>query len=267
MVSEDVRRFAEDPAAYGEIRPESGLTRIMTDAYCVLLGPVPSFTLVTRLRLDDERVAETIAEVRGIVAEHDHRGANWWVGSSSTPSDLADRLQTQGFVPDERPGWEPHATSLVLTDEPPAVPGIEARRVESYEEYRSAADISHTAFGSSDEDRSEWEAIAEERFRLERAGHGPRSYIAFLDGRAVGSAAAIIEPDLPAVLMIGGGVLPDARGAGVYRALVRARWDDAVANGTPALCVQAGKMSRPVLEQLGFEAVDEQEVLLDTATL
>ncbi len=267
MVSEDVRRFAEDPAAYGEIRPESGLTRIMTDTYCVLLGPVPSFTLVMRLRLDAERVAETIAEVRQVIAEHEHRGANWWVGSSSTPGDLADRLQAHGFVPDERPGWEPHATSLVLASEPPAMDGVEARRIESYEEYRLAAEISHTAFGSGEQEHAEWEAIAETRYEAERAGHGPRSYIAFLDGRAVGSAAAVIEADLPAVLMIGGGVLPDARGAGVYRALVRTRWDDAVANGTPALCTQAGKMSRPILERLGFTAVDEQEILFDPATL
>ncbi len=266
MISEDVRRFAEDPAAYGEIRPESGLTRVLTDSYCVLLGPVTSFTLVMRLRLEAEHVAETISEIRQVISEHGHRGANWWVGSSSTPSDLADRLQAHGFVPDERPGWEPHATALVLANEPPTVAGVEARRVESYEEYRLGAEISHTAFGSSDEQRTEWETIAEARFEAERAGYAPRSYIAYVDGRAVGSAAAVIERDLPAVLMIGGGVLPAARGAGVYRALVRARWDDAVANGTPALCTQAGKMSRPILEQLGFEAVDEQEILFDPAT-
>jgi GNAT superfamily N-acetyltransferase len=266
VISEEVRRFAEDPAAFGEIRPESGLTRILTDSYCILLGPVPSFTLVMRLRLDADHVAETISEVRRVISERGHHGANWWVGSASTPADLPDRLLTHGFVPDERPGFEPHVTVLVLVSEPPAVAGVEARRVESYEEYRLAAEISRTAFGSSADDHAEWEAIAEQRYEAERAGHAPRSYIAFVDGRAVGAAAAIVEPRLPAVLMIAGGVLPAARGAGVYRALVRARWDDAVANGSPALCTQAGKMSRPILERLGFEVVDEQEVLLDPAT-
>jgi GNAT superfamily N-acetyltransferase len=66
--------------------------------------------------------------------------------------------------------------------------------------------------------------------------------------------------------MIGGGVVPQARGRGVYRALVEARWEDAVAAGKPALCTQAGRMSRPVLEPLGFLAVAEQEVLLDPTT-
>ena len=40
----------------------------------------------------------------------------------------------------------------------------------------------------------------------------------------------------------------------MYRALVRARWDDAVAAGQPALVVHAGAMSRPILERLGFQA-------------
>ena len=42
---------------------------------------------------------------------------------------------------------------------------------------------------------------------------------------------------------------------GAYRAVVRARWDEAVRRGTPALAVGAGQMSRPILERLGFEQV------------
>jgi GNAT superfamily N-acetyltransferase len=61
-------------------------------------------------------------------------------------------------------------------------------------------------------------------------------------------------------------LLPQARGRGVYRALVRARWDDAVALGTPALCVHAGAMSRPILERRGFTCIGEVDVLGDRAT-
>ncbi|HEY6054335.1 MAG TPA: hypothetical protein VIU86_10415, partial [Gaiellaceae bacterium] len=63
--------------------------------------------------------------------------------------------------------------------------------------------------------------------------------------------------------LIGGGVLPWARGRGAYRALVRARWEAASAQGTPALVVVAGAMSRPILERLGFEPVSRIEILLD----
>ena len=51
------------------------------------------------------------------------------------------------------------------------------------------------------------------------------------------------------------GVLPAYRGRGIYRALVRARWDEAVRRGTPVLVTQAGAMSRPILEELGFRVV------------
>ncbi|HKD34638.1 MAG TPA: hypothetical protein VKB73_14430, partial [Gaiellaceae bacterium] len=64
-------------------------------------------------------------------------------------------------------------------------------------------------------------------------------------------------------LLYGGATVPRARGRGAYRALNRARWDDAVAHGTPALITQGGSMSRTILERLGFERVGEVHMLLD----
>ena len=63
--------------------------------------------------------------------------------------------------------------------------------------------------------------------------------------------------------MFGGATLPEARGRGVYRALVAARWEDAVARGTPALVTQAGAQSRPILARLGFRELCEIRILLD----
>jgi GNAT superfamily N-acetyltransferase len=266
VVSEDVRRFAEAPAAWGEVAPESGLTRILTERYCLLLGPVPGFTSVSRLRLDPDNLAETLAEVREQVAAFDHREAIWWVGPSATPGDLVDRLQAHGLVPDERPNSEPHVTSMALTEAQPAAPDVTARRVGSFEEFLGAGRIADAAFGASEEEAGAYESIAEESFARERAGHAPRTYIALLDGEPVGVGRALVAPGCPAVVMLGGGVLPEARGRGVYRALVRARWDDAVAEGTPALVTHAGAMSRPILERLGFHSVAEQEILFDPAT-
>jgi GNAT superfamily N-acetyltransferase len=228
---------------------------------------VPTFTSISRLRVEPDDVAEVLAEVRALVREHDHREAMWWVGSSATPTDLVDRLQTHGLVPDERPGSEPHATSMVLVNEPPAgPPDVVARRVASLAEYRITNKVSAVAFDVNPEDAAAWEAIAEERWAAELEGDGRSTYIAYLDGEPVARARTILDADCPAVLMIGGGVLPEARGRGVYRALVRARWDDAVAAGKPALCTHAGKLSRPVLERLGFEPVAEIELLLDPST-
>jgi GNAT superfamily N-acetyltransferase len=263
VTAENVRRFAEDPGAHGQIDPRSGLTRILTDRYSLLFGPVPTFTSVSRVRLEPETVAETVAEIRALVAEHSHREAMWWVGPSAAPSNVVDLLRNHGLVPDERPGSEPHAASLVLQAEPPRADGVVARRVESLDEFRLGNTITAEAFDAPLRDREAWDAIAEERYDAERNGWAPRTYLAWLDGRAVGTARAIFDDDCPAVLMVGGAVLPAARGRGVYRALVRARWEDAAPR---PLCTHAGKMSRPILERLGFETVAEQEILLDPAT-
>ena len=65
------------------------------------------------------------------------------------------------------------------------------------------------------------------------------------------------------LLLYGGATVPRARGRGAYRALIRARWDDAVSGGSPALITQGGSMSRPILERLGFEPVGHVHMLVD----
>jgi hypothetical protein len=65
--------------------------------------------------------------------------------------------------------------------------------------------------------------------------------------------------------MAGGATLPEARGRGAYGALVVARWEAAVARGTPALVTHAGSMSRPILERVGFVAAAEVWFLNDAA--
>ena len=258
---DELRRFAEDPPAFGEIDPRSGMSRVLTDRYCLFFGPSPTTTLVCRLRLDPDEVPETIHEVREQVATHDHRQAIWRIGSSATPVDLVDRLVGHGFVPSDVPGLEPHLTSMVLIEEPPAVDGVEVRRVAGPEELALASSISATTLGEEHEEE-DWER----EFTAEQVGDRPRVYLAYIDGTAIGAARALVEDGLPAVMLVSGGVVAEARGRGVYRALVRARWDDAVEAGRPALVVHAGAMSRPILERLGFHVAAEQEVLLDPTT-
>jgi len=259
--SSPLRAFAEDPPAFGEDFPrESDWRRILTDRYCLLFGPVPSSTQVCRLRLEPDEIAETVAEIRAEIAARGHRAAIWSVGFSATPSDAVNRLVAFGLRPED------HVTVLVLTAEPPAPEGVEALRVRDLDEFRLAVSIAHDVFETPADRRSEWEAGAAERFAAERSGAGLRRYIAYLDGRPVGAASAVVEEGLPAALLVGGAVQSHARGRGVYRALTRARWDDAVAAGTPALAVHARATSRPILERLGFTHVGEIEVLLDPAT-
>jgi GNAT superfamily N-acetyltransferase len=243
-VDERLRRFAEEPAAWGEIDPGSGYTRVLTDRYCLIWATAAPFTQVSRLRLDEESVAETLHEVRAVAARHGRRRVTWNISTSATPSDLVDRLVTHGLVPDD------HQTSLALDAEPPAVDGVEVRRVKDADGLRHAAEVSSAVFGGDPGP----------------PGRDTHVYVGYLDGHAVGTARMIVDPGTPGGLFIGGAVRPEARGRGVYRALVRARWDDAVGHGLAGVCVQAGALSRPILERLGFTRVSEHEILGDPAT-
>ncbi|MDX6476645.1 MAG: hypothetical protein QOH95_2156, partial [Gaiellaceae bacterium] len=79
-------------------------------------------------------------------------------------------------------------------------------------------------------------------------------FLARLDGRPAATAMAL--PSARGVYLIAGATAPWARGRGLYRALVRARWDYAVERGTPALVSTADPdTSYPILKRVGFEDV------------
>lgn len=87
------------------------------------------------------------------------------------------------------------------------------------------------------------------------------AFVAYVDGVPVGSGGCWYAGTC--TYLSGSGVLEEFRGRGVYRALVRARWDDTVVRGHPALVIQAGRMSKPILERLGFETVCEVRAFID----
>ena len=149
---------------------------------------------------------------------------------------------------------------MVLT-EPPAdgSPNVTARRVESLAEYEVAIRIAHEAFDMPP--ASTEEALVRAPMDFEREGDAWATYVAFLDGRPVARATAAFTEH--GALLFGGATLEEARGRGAYRALVRARWADAVAHGTPILVTHAGRMSRPILTALGFREVARIDILLD----
>jgi hypothetical protein len=96
---------------------------------------------------------------------------------------------------------------------------------------------------------------------LAEEGERGATYLAWVEGKPAARAYAAYTDH--GLVLFGGASLPELRGRGAYRALVRARWEDAVARGTPALVTHAGAMSRPILRRLGFEEVSEVRILLD----
>jgi GNAT superfamily N-acetyltransferase len=132
-----------------------------------------------------------------------------------------------------------------------------ARRVETFDEYAAANEVQWQSFGTPEDELDAARAALPARWREDvNVMHA-----AWLDGEIV--SAGVAAPTEHGLLLYGGATLPNARGRGGYRALVHARWAEAARNGTPALLTQAGAMSRPILERLGFERVGELHLLLD----
>jgi len=214
-------------------------------------------------RLDEENLAELVAEVRSLLGTEGFTRAAWVVSESAEPEGIAARLRDHGLVAWERDaeGFEPRFRSMALATEPAAPSGVTARQVETLEEFVTAARVGQEAFDMSEHDRRVFEERQSEYWEWQQRYPDFKTFGVFLEGEIVGNASVIFGRT--AGYMIGGSVRSDRRGRGAYRALVRARWDAAVARGTPALTVSAGAMSGPVLDRLGFTTVGAGDVLSD----
>jgi hypothetical protein len=155
--------------------------------------------------------------------------------------DVEEQLLAAGCGRDE--GDYLHA-AMLLTREPPAVEGGEVRRIETVDEFVESRRLQRAVFRSEEGD---------EEFECEWEQQIDPVYAAWIDGR-MAAVGRVVFTRVGGYLM-GGATAEWARGRGAYRAVVRARWDEAVRRGTPALAVGAGPMSRPILERLGFEQV------------
>ena len=246
-----LREIAEYPNSFSPLGPRD--ERIDTGRYTLCMASGKRWNTVQRQRFPLEELDEVLAEVRATLHERGRPETQWEVGSSAPPG-LVEALLARGLVHDK----DPYAVALVLSREPPpAVEGLDARRVESFEEYAAANAVQWEAFGMPEED------VAENRDQLPQRYRETVNvmHAVWLDGELV--CAGTAAPTEHGLLLYGGATLPHARGRGAYKALNRARWDEAVARGTPALITQGGSMSRPILEKLGFERVGEVHMLMD----
>jgi predicted N-acetyltransferase YhbS len=219
-----------------------GFQRVQNERFSLLLGPTPKFTTIQRVRVEPDALEATLAEVRGLIAAHDHVGGGWWVSDERLWPGLLQLGLTEPLE------GEPELMAMALAETPaPGPDDVTAGPVESAEEYREAAELRHEAFGDPLPD------AAAEEFEAERDAGVVVTFVARLDGRVAGTVSAAYCPLGGAGF---GAVTAEwARGRGAYRALVRARWDEAVRRDTPAIVTQGGTMSGPILRRLGFEDV------------
>ncbi len=242
--------------------PEHPYRQVRGDGYMIGLFPGQTFGTVTVRSLASDAVEQTVQEVRRMLAEDGKSRAAWMVADAASPDGLAERLKDCGMVAFEEPPFEPRFAAMALVSPPEGGDGeIEARPPHTFEEFQASNRVGFEVFGISDEDRAAFEAQERKLWELQLQGIPLRSFVALVDGEVVGGATVIQGAN--AGFLSGGYTRSDMRGRGVYRALVQARWDAVGAAGTPALTVSAGRMSRPILERLGFQTVGWIDCLLD----
>jgi GNAT superfamily N-acetyltransferase len=248
-VAPTLEELAEDTGAYLLPRP---LFETVWRAELVLVAG-PYLGWVHRIREPD------VEWVRAEARRRELDTVEWWVGWSAPPGTI-DELLAHGLAVDETPVL----TGMTCSLEPPRAPHVEVRRIETGGQYLDAVQVDWTVWNLPEEERARRRELEVERFDLNEAAGTVHHWAAYVEGRPVGFARAVDTET--AVALFGGAVLPEARRRGVYRALVHARWRHAAARGTPTLVVQAGPMSAPVLDGLGFVRHGDLRLFVDRLT-
>ena len=245
--------LAEEPGLW--LPPDPTHDIVFGDAYCLVTYGRSAW--VHRIRLAAAGVERAVQDVRSLLRSRALDEATWWVGERSTPTDLAPRLEALGLEADD----PPQMTTLTIDHEPAGAPQVDVRKVESLDDYLTALEIDWAAFDLPETERQERRAAARAAWPLIVADGRSSVYLAYLDGHPAGFGRAVFAPW--AALLLGGATLPEARGRGVYTALVHARWRETVARGVPRIVVSAGPMSAPILQRLGFERLGRVRLLRD----
>jgi GNAT superfamily N-acetyltransferase len=242
-----IREYAEVPDRFAHVVEGASVSRFDDGRVCVIHGPTRAS--VSGVNVAAGEVGALVEQVRALVSPAKH--CTWWLAPSCKPADLPQRLLEHGLTVAETP----LVKALALVEAPPPLPpGVDVRQITTFEEFVAAREVQWDAFDVAAERRE----LQREHLRAdfdESIELGiPVGFLARLDGREAATGLAV--PSERGVFLIAGSTAPWARGRGLYRALVRARWDYAAARGTPALATQAvPDTSYPILKRIGFQDV------------
>ena len=246
---------------FRELPLAPGGERIEREGILVAFTPGPVAPRVEPLDLRPADVPAAVAVARAAARERGKRVLAWWIAPEH--ASLSSALEAEGLANKDTTGLEAVENAMALVRAPSGGnPQIAVSTVESYEDFAAAISVLQEAFEVPEAMRAEARDARPRRWEEYRQPGNPmRRYLASIGNQVVGTAAATFGH--AGVNLSAAAVLAHARGRGVYRALTLARWDDAVRRGTPALTVQAGRMSMPILTKLGFTPVGEVRVYAD----
>ena len=227
---------------------------VRTDDYHLVAHPLTwsDPTIVTSI--DSDGPAEILIDrVLDDASGLGRDAVTFWITGSTRPEDVEAVLLARGAVPIE------HLAVLArpLHDLPDLdVPAdLELRRVADEAAVRDSDAVGVEVFGGSLMDDEQVAAA------VRRLDDDSPQWVAYRDGRPLGAAGMSMVDGV--ARLWGGSVLEEARGAGVYRALLDVRLRAARTAGCRFALVKGRvETSGPILRRAGFEQYGEERGLL-----
>ena len=166
----------------------------------------------------------------------------WKAYAHDQPPDLVQRLAAHGFALDET-----EAILVLDVHDPPAAllaPTPNVKRLHQVGELRDVSAIKHKLG-----DNRPFERLA---YELEHAPDYLSVYVVYAGDLAAGCGWIRFPKASPFASLWGGATLPALRNRGFYTALLAARVQEARVRGWRYVTIDAGHMSRPIVEKRGF---------------
>jgi len=210
----------------------------------------PMFNAVTWSDIPPDDVDTTIRETIQYFVTRKRPMAMWWVGPSTKPADLGERLLANGFMAfhHEAPAMAADLHTLPQTIHTP--PGCTIDIVRTSSDAQIWADTFSTIYDVPSFAGQAWHDAAV-RFGFDNA---PFSlYLGRLDGRPVATGMLACSAGVAGLLGIG--TMPDVRGRGIGTAITLQPCIDARARGYNTAVLFATEDGFPLYQKLGFREV------------
>jgi hypothetical protein len=211
----------------------------------------PLANLCGLAELKDADADATIARVKRRF-EKDRKAFGWVTGPNTRPRDLERRLRGAGLQPIAHLAGMSAPVDLAVN----ASSAVRIKEVSAEEQSRET-DMMGRAYGMPPEIAALFVRLVSGSPNLKS-----RAYFASINGGPpVAWSYLVYLPSSPIVLLGGAATLPEARGKGIYSALVKRRLDDARRDGREAAVIQADRdTSAPICARLGFRELCSLEV-------
>lgn len=235
LYDQEQRRDIEFPEARKEILPH--VVRFVR--------PAPGANFIQFSQLDEVN-ADAIIQEQIDYFKPMNQPFDWKIYDYDQPPDLRDRLLRHGFEPDE-----PGAVMVLDLQQAPAdllrPVTADIRILTRKEQLKDVIRVEEKVWDGS----FDW---IYERMGAHLAIPGYLSiHTAYLDDVPVSTGWTYFYPNSAFAGLWGGSTVPAFRGQGFYTAILSTRVQEALRRGYRFLIIEAGPMSRPIVEKHGFQ--------------